>query len=308
MEQKDKGDRMARTDLIMPEPQTDEWLGELKRIFAECETREQLLEASDHIWTRRHCAGVLQPAVRLYRGRAKELGMRKESVTVVDFNSVFWCSFFSKSTPLQRFREIHKELSPEKWVMCADHEVNHRHEYEGYKQGRSDKPDEGYAALEALEKHMTQKGHSICKAEGLESDDLIASVVFKCQLLGWPCTIVSEDKDVWQCLGASTSIYRPKGRDVRTAQWLKATHKIEPKQVVDWLCITGKNDVPGIHGIGPSTASEWLEAYKDMIGIVDHSVGFTEKRREKVRDFYENRYWACRKIHTLSRQAPVTWQ
>ena len=79
---------------------------------------------------------------------------------------------------------------------------------------------------------------------------------------------------------------------------------IKPNQIVDYLCLTGKDDVPSAVGIGPQTAAQWLKEHGDFIGIYDHRHSLTEKKREAVEQFAPH-YWVARTCHTLNRRLEI---
>jgi DNA polymerase-1 len=105
---------------------------------------------------------------------------------------------------------------------------------------------------------------------------------------------VANDKDLWQALFSGVAMYDRKTKEYRNAEWLKAHHRITPKQVVDYLCMLGgKNDLPGVPGVGAKTASEWLEAYGDFIGAMDAT------KNEEMKKYFHEHYWTMRDLHSL---------
>ena len=128
---------------------------------------------------------------------------------------------------------------------------------------------------------------------------MMASIAFRCKLLGHYCTIVTDDKDLWQCLGNKTTIYSPRAKEFRDENWLLANHKIGPKQVVDWLCMTGKDDAPACPGIGPKTASELLSKFSNFWDIYAARDTFTAKRKAAIEGFAKEDYWIAQDLHKL---------
>jgi DNA polymerase I len=111
--------------------------------------------------------------------------------------------------------------------------------------------------------------------EGLEADDLIASYAHAATERGWNVTIVSSDKDLMQLVG-------PDGnggyidmldtmKNVRIGI-LEVEEKfgVAPGLVGDVLALMGDavDNVPGIRGIGPKTATKLIQEYGSLEGAL----------------------------------------
>jgi 5'-3' exonuclease len=90
-------------------------------------------------------------------------------------------------------------------------------------------------------------------------------------------------------------------------EWLKTELKITPKQMVDWLCLVGKDDIPSPHKIGEVTASQWLESYGSVVGIHDARESLTKLKRETIEAYVRKDYWLARDMHTLKKNLNIFW-
>ena len=113
--------------------------------------------------------------------------------------------------------------------------------------------------------------------DNLEADDLIASYARAATLQGWDVTIVSSDKDLMQLVGkcAATAdgggggcidmLDTMKNARIDVAE---VTEKfgVPPEKVGDVLALMGDavDNVPGIRGIGPKTATKLIQDYGDL--------------------------------------------
>ncbi|KQM21965.1 DNA polymerase I [Novosphingobium sp. Leaf2] len=113
--------------------------------------------------------------------------------------------------------------------------------------------------------------------QGLEADDLIASYAREATRRGWDVTIVSSDKDLMQLVGKCA-----KGHDgieggcvdmldTMKNQRIDVAEVVEkfgvvPDKVGDVLALMGDSvdNVPGVFGVGPKTASKLIQDHGDL--------------------------------------------
>ncbi len=106
---------------------------------------------------------------------------------------------------------------------------------------------------------------------GLEADDLIASYTRAASAAGWDVTIVSSDKDLMQLVGETADGSRVDMLDTMKNQRIFIPEVIEkfgvePERVGDVLALMGDavDNVPGIRGIGPKTATRLIQDNGDL--------------------------------------------
>ncbi|WP_394730560.1 DNA polymerase I [Altererythrobacter sp. GH1-8] len=114
---------------------------------------------------------------------------------------------------------------------------------------------------------------------GLEADDLIASYARAAQREGWDVTIVSSDKDLMQLVGEESGA-KGTGRidmlDTMKSQRIyreevEEKFGVPPELVGDVLALMGDSvdNIPGIYGIGPKTASKLIAEHGSLTGALD---------------------------------------
>ncbi|MBU7579852.1 MAG: DNA polymerase I, partial [Porphyrobacter sp.] len=110
---------------------------------------------------------------------------------------------------------------------------------------------------------------------GLEADDLIATYARRAQERGWDVTIVSSDKDLMQLIGEQGGA-RIDMLDTMKNQriWLEEVEEkfgVGPDLVGDVLALMGDSvdNVPGIFGIGPKTASKLIAEHGSLTAALD---------------------------------------
>ena len=107
---------------------------------------------------------------------------------------------------------------------------------------------------------------------GLEADDLIASYARAATLRGWDVTIVSSDKDLMQLVGTcATGGGSVDMLDTMKNQRIDIPEVIEkfgvpPEKVGDVLALMGDavDNVPGVYGVGPKTATKLIQDHGDL--------------------------------------------
>ncbi len=149
-----------------------------------------------------------------------------------------------------------------------------RHErYAAYKAHRPEMPADLALQVPYLHRLIEALGLRTECQEGVEADDLIASLAARAIEAGWQAVVVSGDKDFGQMIGPRIRQYVPaRGRE--PAHWVDAGRVAErwgvrPDQFVDYLALVGDaiDNVPGIPGIGPKTASQLLRAHGSLEAV-----------------------------------------
>ena len=113
--------------------------------------------------------------------------------------------------------------------------------------------------------------------QGLEADDLIASYARAAQREGWDVTIVSSDKDLMQLVGEVAGA-RIDMLDTMKSQriYLEEVEEkfgVAPELVGDVLALMGDSvdNVPGIYGVGPKTASKLIAEHGSLTAALDQA-------------------------------------
>ena len=101
---------------------------------------------------------------------------------------------------------------------------------------------------------------------GLEADDIIACYSKAALKEGWQVTIVSSDKDLMQLIEPGLDMLdtmndRRIGRD-----YVIEKFGVPPEQLGEVLALMGDSvdNVPGVPGVGPKTASQLIQQYGDV--------------------------------------------
>jgi DNA polymerase-1 len=106
---------------------------------------------------------------------------------------------------------------------------------------------------------------------GLEADDIIACYVAAAKAAGWKVTIVSSDKDLMQLVedGQVDMLDTMNDRRIDSA-YVREKFGVGPTELGDVLALMGDkvDNVPGVPGIGPKTASQLIAEFGSLEAVL----------------------------------------
>ncbi len=214
---------------------------------------------------------------------------------------------FGFTSMLMSLIETHKHHL---WAVIFDAKrQNFRHEiFSDYKANRESPPPELVPQFSLI--------REVCKAfdvpsvelEGYEADDLIATYAHQASQSGYNVKIISGDKDLMQLMNDNIELFDPiKNRTINNEDVLKK-FGVTPDKVSDVQALMGdtSDNIPGIPGIGPKTASELIKTYGDLESLLNNSHTIPQvKRRELLKTHAENARMS-KQLSLLKVDVPVT--
>ncbi|RFF27226.1 MULTISPECIES: DNA polymerase I [unclassified Wenzhouxiangella] len=161
-----------------------------------------------------------------------------------------------------------------------------RHEtYADYKSTRPPMPEELKSQLEPLHELIDAMGLPRLVIEGVEADDVIATLTRQAREAGMPVLISSGDKDLAQ-LVTDGVVLEDTMQDKRyDPEAVEEKFGVGPELVADLLALTGdtSDNIPGVEKVGPKTAAKWLKEYGDLDGVIEHADEIGGKIGENLR-------------------------
>ena len=300
-------------------------IDEFKESVAKCDTLESLLNTGVNLFTINYIDTIVKACWPVFAARMAEIAPedRGRLVVGVDLPAIFHASFASvgDSSPedtLLRVQSIVETLAEghrgERSVILATDckESWRRVACSVFKSKRPPKPD-GFAELYAETKARLQRGgFTIEVRDAMESDDILASIAFRAKLRRHTCYLAVDDKDLLQCLGSGVVCFSPRSGKHKNEEWLLKEMQLTPKQVVDYLCLVGKDDVPSANKIGDVNATKLLArcgTYQNILDSLDDLLKakeVTPKQADSLRE-YSSHYLLAKKLHTKLRNLEVNW-
>jgi DNA polymerase-1 len=183
--------------------------------------------------------------------------------------------------------------------------------YPDYKAHRPPAPVDLEPQVERCTQILETMGVPILGAEGFEADDAIATLVDQARARGVRVRIISKDKDLKQLFDAASpdavELYDPKDDSVENARTLMEDTGLTPPQVIDMLALMGDtvDNVPGVPGVGPKTASQLIAQYGTLHDLLERAEEIKGKRGEAIRETAPA-LPLSRELVTLRHDTPVT--
>lgn len=149
-----------------------------------------------------------------------------------------------------------------------------RHEnFADYKAGRAPTPSSLSAQFPRLEQLIAALGVPAFRCPGFEADDVLATLAKRARDGGTPALVVSGDRDMLQLAHGSVRVYfvgrRGKDAVVYDEQAVLARFGVPPAVLPAYAALIGdaSDNLPGVPGIGPSTARKLLESRHDCVEL-----------------------------------------
>jgi DNA polymerase I len=143
--------------------------------------------------------------------------------------------------------------------------------------------------------------------KGLEADDIIASYALAALKAGWKVTIVSSDKDLMQLIQPDLDMLDTM-KNVRLGpEAVVEKFGVGPEQLGDVLALMGDSadNVPGVPGIGPKTASKLMQEFGSLDAVLAGADTMKpSKMRENLINFADQARMS-RVLVTLKDDAPL---
>jgi len=187
-------------------------------------------------------------------------------------------------------KHLQRKYKGAKLIMIFDAKgTNFRHQiFPEYKANRSPAHDDLIVQIEPLYKIIRAMGfHFLCE-EGVEADDVIATLSRFANEKGIETIIASGDKDLFQLVGGNIKQLDMKGK-LFSEDDVKEKMGVKPNQILDLLALTGdsSDNIPGVPSVGPKTAAKWLEEYNDIDGVKTNAEKIGGKVGEKLRESFD---------------------
>jgi len=145
--------------------------------------------------------------------------------------------------------------------------------YEDYKAGREEMPDELSSQIERLHEVLEAFRVAIVEVDGVEADDVLATLATTAVADGYRVEIVTGDRDAMQLVDEHvTVLYTLKGISevgTMTPDAVQERFGVPPSKYVQYAAMRGdgSDNLPGVPGVGAKTAASLLEDFGSIEGI-----------------------------------------
>ena len=148
--------------------------------------------------------------------------------------------------------------------------------YDQYKANRPPPPEDLVPQFPLIRDATRAFSLACIEEDALEADDIIASYARAATLRGWDVTIVSSDKDLMQLVGKCSEgggcidmLDTMKNLRIDVPEVVEK-FGVAPELVGDVLALMGDSvdNVPGIRGIGPKTATKLIQEHGNLESVL----------------------------------------
>ncbi len=172
--------------------------------------------------------------------------------------------------------QILSNKKPEHMVCAFDksHGTGDRYSiYPDYKANRPPAPPELKIQFERCKQVAEAMGIPSFSSTRVEADDIIGSFAQVAHAADKPVMIISADKDLTQFIGEQDIYWDFARNKYMNYSDIVKRFKIRPEQVADMLALCGDkvDNIPGIPGVGMTTAARLLKKWKTLDGVIENS-------------------------------------
>ena len=246
-----------------------------------------------------------------------------KKIAVIDGNSLMHRAYHAVQTPMTakdgtptnavfgflsmlcKFIEI---AAPDA-VVCAFDAGKPVHRIQALEQYKAQRPpmdEELRVQFPVMEELLEAMAIPVVKVPGWEGDDILGTIAARDEALGFETLLVTGDKDAYQLASELTRIVTTKKGitdiTVNGPDEVRERYGVSPEQFIDFLGLMGdsSDNIPGVPGIGPKTATKLLQTYGSMEGIYEHIDELKGKQKENLANNREMAFLS-REIATIVR-------
>ncbi len=220
--------------------------------------------------------------------------MKTKKLVLVDAMAIAYKAYFafisrplttSKGEPtsavygfISQLLKILEDNKPDYIAVAFDSkEKTFRHEkYPLYKSSRMAMPDDMIPQIARIRQIIEELKIPVYILPRYEADDIIGTAVKHAEKKGFESYIITPDKDYNQLVTDKVKIVK-QGKSSNElifydVEKVKEEFGFEPKQMIDYLALIGdkSDDIPGVAGVGPKTATPLIQKYGSVEGIYKH--------------------------------------
>ena len=222
-------------------------------------------------------------------------GYREERLATVDGKKMDVAGVYGY---FEYVRKLSKDLSFDTLIHVLDPEGGSAQRmvwYPAYKANRQPTHPVLSAQKGLLKPLLEAFGHTCIKINGVESDDVLATLAKKYASQGDEVLVLTSDKDLMQIVKDGQIVI---ARYVESGPGQSKTHEfyeeqdvlnkfgVRPDQIPDWLALVGdaSDNIPGVHKVGEKTATKWLEEHGSLSALMTNNALITGSSGQNLRD------------------------
>ena len=252
--------------------------------------------------------------------------MSREKFAVLDGSSLFFRAFYALQLP-PNARGIHtnavhgfammlvkllKELAPTQIVIAFDKSRTTFRTalYPDYKGTRDKTPEELIAQIPLLKELAQVLGIPFLELDDYEADDIIGTLATQAAEGGTETVVVTGDRDALQLIRDGLTVVLTKKGISDTRAYDTAVFEEEygflPIRLIDMKGLMGdsSDNIPGVPGVGPKTATKLLLTYGTIENVLDHAAEVSGKKLSASLVEYRDQALLSKQLATIECNVP----
>ena len=159
--------------------------------------------------------------------------------------------------------------------------------YADYKANRPPMPDDLVCQIQPLHDLIRAMGVPLLMIDGVEADDVIATLSRQAASKGIKTVVSTGDKDLAQMVNDRIHLINTMSDVYLDPAGVEEKFGVQPEQIIDYLSLMGDtaDNVPGVPKVGPKTAVKWLNQYGSLDEVIAHADEIKGKVGENLREF-----------------------
>ncbi len=197
-------------------------------------------------------------------------------------------------------------------VVFDTKEPTFRHKkFPEYKATRQKMPEDMSSQMERLKEVVRAFNVPSIELPGFEADDIIGTLARRAEKEGVLTYMVTGDKDYMQLISPTIKMYKPgkAGGEVEIVDEAAVREKfgVSPGQVIDVLGLIGdsSDNVPGVPGIGPKTATPLIQKYGTIPALYEHLEELPQKGVKEKLSTHKDLAFLSRELVTIHTEVPI---
>ena len=151
-------------------------------------------------------------------------------------------------------------------------------EYPEYKATRSETPQEFRGQIPLLQDCLAAMSIPVLTKEGIEADDILATLASQGAEQGYDVLVVSGDRDTIQLVNDEVTLLYPSVQGVSQLKrydpdTVQERYGVRPEQYPDIAALVGEtsDNLPGVPKVGEKTAVKWLTQFGSLDELLDRA-------------------------------------
>ena len=210
--------------------------------------------------------------------------------------------------------EVIRKLKPDYVVVAWDKKGTSTAKrsaiYPEYKAGRKKAPDDFYEQIPLLKDFLKTLGWPLFETDGYEADDILGTLAVQANKLGVEANLITSDLDMLQLIDENTKVFAMKRgfSDIEEfdLEYFENKYGLKQSQFLDLKALQGdsSDNIPGVPGIGPKTATQLLQEFFTLEGIYENLENIKPAWRKKLEAGKDSAFMS-KKIAEIFLDAPV---